>query len=77
MRPRGNRAGHAEITFLVERAAERGFIARPLGASIFTEGSSLHDLHAMARDAVRCHFGQSHASMTVRLRFADDVIRKS
>jgi hypothetical protein len=77
MSPHGSRAGRAEITFRVERVPERGFIARALGASIFTEGSSLHDLRAMARDAVRCHFDEGHAPTTIRLRLkADDVIRK-
>jgi hypothetical protein len=66
------------MTFLVERAAEGGFIARALGESIFTEASSLRDLHAKIRDAVRCHFDEGHAPTTILLRFKpDDVIRKT
>jgi hypothetical protein len=68
-------AGPLGMTFLVERPAEGGFIARALGESIFTEASSVHDLDAQIRDAVRCHFDESHAPTTIRLRLKpDDLI---
>lgn len=69
-------AGPLGLTFLVETAAEGGWIARALGASIFTEASGLRDLHGKIRDAVHCHFDEGHAPMAIRLRFkADDVMR--
>ena len=47
-----------EVIFLVEEAPEGGYTARALGASIFTEADTLEELHAQARDAVRCHFDE-------------------
>ncbi len=46
-----------EIIFLVENAIERGYTARALGESIFTEGDDLEELRTNIRDAVDCHFG--------------------
>jgi hypothetical protein len=49
-----------EIMFIIEDADEGGYIARALGASIFTEADSLDELHELIRDAVRCsnsHYG--------------------
>ncbi len=48
-----------EIMFIIEDADEGGYIARALGASIFTEPDSLDELHELIRDAVRCHFDGS------------------
>ena len=48
-----------EIIFLVEEAAEGGYVARALGASIFTEADDLPTLEQNVRDAVRCHFDES------------------
>jgi hypothetical protein len=48
-----------EIIFLVEEAAEGGYVARALGASIFTEADDLASLESNVRDAVRCHFDES------------------
>jgi hypothetical protein len=45
-----------EIMFIVEEAAEGGYIARALGESIFTEANTLEELHNELRDAVKCHF---------------------
>ena len=45
-----------EIIFIIDEAAEGGYVARALGESIFTEADSLNELHANVRDAVRCHF---------------------
>ena len=45
-----------EIIFIVEEAAEGGFIARALGASIITEGETMEELKFMMKDAVKCHF---------------------
>lgn len=48
-----------EIIFLVEDAPEGGFIARALGASIFTEAYTLPELRRMVQDAVHCHFDEA------------------
>jgi dephospho-CoA kinase len=45
-----------EIIFIVEEAAEGGYLARALGESIFTEADSVEELHSHIRDAVQCHF---------------------
>jgi len=49
-----------EIIFMVEEAAEGGYTAHALGASIFTEADSLADLRLKIRDAVSCHFEEEH-----------------
>lgn len=46
----------SEIIFVIEDAAEGGFVARALGASIVTEADTLDGLRAAIRDAVQCHF---------------------
>ena len=45
-----------EVLFLVEDAAEGGYIARALGHSIYTEADTWEELKEAIRDAVRCHF---------------------
>ena len=45
-----------EIIFLVEEAAEGGYIARASGESIFTEAESLTELKVNIKEAVECHF---------------------
>lgn len=57
-----------EIVFLVEEAAEGGFIARAAGEAIFTEADDLAQLHERAREAVRCHFDDGKAPKLVRLQ---------
>ena len=42
-----------EIHFIVEDAPEGGYLARALGADIFTEADDLPSLHAQIRDALR------------------------
>ncbi len=56
-----------EIHFLVEEAPEGGFIARAVGADIFTEADDLADLHAQVRDAVRCHYDEDKRPAMIRL----------
>lgn len=58
-----------EIIFLVEEAAEGGYLAHALGHSIFTEADDLPGLHESVRDAVRCHFEEGQAPQMVRLHF--------
>jgi hypothetical protein len=44
-----------EIIFIVEEAAEGGFIAKAVGNSIITEAEDWSSLQEQVRDAVRCH----------------------
>jgi hypothetical protein len=45
-----------EIIFLVEPAAEGGYIAQALGYSIYTEADTWAELKAAVQDAIQCHF---------------------
>jgi hypothetical protein len=51
-------ANMSEIHFIVEEAAEGGYVARAVGADIVTEADDLASLREQVRDAVRCHFGE-------------------
>ncbi|MFZ0427359.1 MAG: 2-oxoisovalerate dehydrogenase [Acidobacteriota bacterium] len=63
-----------EIIFLVEEAPEGGYVARALGASIFTEADRLEDLPEQLRDAVRCHFEEEELPSIIRLHFVREEI---
>jgi hypothetical protein len=67
-------ANPPEVIFLVEEAPEGGFTARALGASIFTEGNDLADLHAKVRDAVHCHFDEGKVPKVIRLHFVREEV---
>ena len=64
----------SELIFLVEEAAEGGYLARALGASIFTEADSLEELHAQVRDAVECHFEPACRPKIIRLHFVREEV---
>jgi predicted RNase H-like HicB family nuclease len=58
-----------EIVFLVEKDPDGGFVARAVGESIFTQAETMEALREQARDAVRCHFGETEAlAKTIQLR---------
>ncbi|MBS3935375.1 MAG: hypothetical protein KGZ43_04305 [Sulfuritalea sp.] len=57
----------SEIHFIVEEAPEGGFVARAVGADIFTEADDLPGLHEQVRDAVRCHFDADRKPDVIRL----------
>ena len=57
----------AEVICEVTEAPEGGYDARALGYSIFTQGEDWHDLKALARDAVLCHFDEDDVPRAVRL----------
>ncbi|MFN3885068.1 MAG: 2-oxoisovalerate dehydrogenase E1 subunit beta [Rhodocyclaceae bacterium] len=57
----------SEIHFIVEEAPEGGFVARAIGADIFTEADDLSRLHEQIRDAVRCHFDADKKPGLIRL----------
>ena len=63
-----------EIMFLVEQAAEGGYIARALGESIFTEADDIESLHQQVRDAVRCHFEEGQEPRLIRLHFTHEEV---
>lgn len=56
-----------EVLFLVEDAAEGGYVARALGHSIFTEADTWEELKEAIRDAVRCHFDPEEQPKLIRL----------
>jgi hypothetical protein len=45
------------VLFLVSQEPDGGFVASAACASIFTQADSWDELQRMARDAVRCHYG--------------------
>ena len=63
-----------EIIFMVEEAAEGGYTAHALGASIFTEADSLADLRLKIRDAVSCHFEEEQEPKVIRLHFVREEV---
>ena len=63
-----------ELIFVVEDAPAGGFIARALGASIFTEADTIVELHGKIRDAVRCHFDEGLAPKIVRLHHVREEV---
>ena len=63
-----------EIHFIVEEAPEGGFVARAVGADIFTEADSIADLHAQVRDAVHCHFDPEQLPSLIRLHITREEV---
>jgi predicted RNase H-like HicB family nuclease len=63
-----------EIIFLVEEASEGGFIARALGASIFTQADDINELHQNLREAVDCHFEPMEKPKMIRLHFVREEV---
>jgi hypothetical protein len=63
-----------EIHFIVEEAPEGGFIARAVGADIYTEADSIEELHAKVRDAVRCHFDEARMPKLIRLHITREEV---
>jgi len=64
----------SEIVFLVEDAPEGGFIARALGASIFTQADTLEALREAVRDAVACHYDLAERPGLIRLHYIRDEL---
>ncbi len=63
-----------EIIFIVEEAAEGGYIAKAMGTSIVTEADDLNELHKQVRDAVRCHFEEGQIPKIIRLHFVREEV---
>jgi len=64
----------SEIIFLIQEAAEGGYIARALGESIFTEADTLDELRGNVRAAVECHFDDGQAPKIIRLHFVREEV---
>lgn len=56
-----------DIHFVVEEVPEGGFVARAMGADIFTEADTMSELHAQVRYAVLCHFEPVRMPSLIRL----------
>ncbi len=64
-----------ELLFIVEEAAEGGYVAHAVGASIVTEADDLEQLRVMIRDAVRCHFDEdAERPKAIRLHLVHDEV---
>ncbi len=63
-----------EIHFIVEEAPEGGFVARAMGADIFTEADTMPALHAQVRDAVHCHFEPECMPRLIRLHITREEV---
>jgi len=63
-----------EIHFIVEEAPEGGFVARAVGADIYTEADSIEDLHTQVRDAVHCHFDDGDRPSLIRLHITREEV---
>lgn len=63
-----------EIIFVVNEAAEGGYEAKAVSASIYTEADSLEELRIMVRDAVACHFEEAERPRLIRLHFVRDEL---
>lgn len=64
----------SELIFVVEEAPDGGYLARALGAAIFTEAESIDELHETVKDAVQCHFDDAERPRLVRLHFVRDEL---
>lgn len=63
-----------EVIFIVEEAAEGGYIAKALGHDIFTEADDLADLKYQVKEAVLCHFEEDQLPQMIRLHFIREEI---
>jgi hypothetical protein len=63
-----------EILFVVSEAAEGGYVASAVDASIVTEADDLDQLRAAIRDAVRCHFEERDRPKVIRLHLVRDEV---
>ena len=63
-----------EVHFVVEEAPEGGYIARAVGADIFTEADDLPMLRERVRDAVLCHFDEHDRPALIRLHISREEV---
>ncbi len=67
-------AAMKEIIFVIENSDEGGYVAKALGASIYTEGETLDELKRNIKDAIKCHFDKSEIPQIIRLHFVKDEV---
>lgn len=63
-----------EIHFVVEESPEGGYVARAMGADIFTEADDIPALHEQVRDAVHCHFDEGQMPSLIHLHFSREEV---
>ena len=63
-----------EILFVVEPAAEGGWIGHAHGHSIHVQADSVEALRQDVRDAVDCHFEPADKPQLIRLHFVHDEV---
>jgi hypothetical protein len=63
-----------EILFVVEESDDGGWMAKAVGHSIVTEADSLEDLRVAVREAVDCHFDDTHRPALIRLHIIRDEV---
>jgi hypothetical protein len=63
-----------EIHFIVEESPEGGYVARAVGADIFTEADTLPALREQLRDAVACHFDDGRGPALIRLHISREEV---
>jgi len=63
-----------ELVFDVTQEEEGGYSAKAIGESIFTQGDTWEELREMAKDAVKCHFDEGAAPVTIRLHLVHDEV---
>ncbi|GMW02123.1 MAG: hypothetical protein AMXMBFR84_32590 [Candidatus Hydrogenedentota bacterium] len=66
-----------EILFMVEEAAEGGYIARAIGQSIFTEADTMEELRSSTLEAIACHYDDEQAPQIVRLHIVREELLKA
>lgn len=64
----------SEIHFIVEEAAEGGYLARAVGVDIVTEADDLSSLHTQIKDAVHCHFEPDSMPGLIRLHITREEV---
>lgn len=64
-----------EIIFIVEDDVDGGYIARALGADIFTEADTFEELKESVKDAVHCHFDDADTvQRIIRLHYVREEV---
>jgi hypothetical protein len=67
---------NSEIIFVVEEAAEGGYLAKALGESIFTEGETMNDVKQNVKEAVLTDFEGETMPSIIRLHFVKEELIK-
>jgi predicted RNase H-like HicB family nuclease len=67
---------NSEIIFVVEEAAEGGYLAKAFGESIFTEGETMNDVKQNVKEAVLTHFEGETMPSIIRLHFVKEELIK-